>query len=59
MALSSSNDLTAVVGGDLLNVIVDNHKAPMIVSSIMKQNCTKSGREYEIDVAKSSTPFLQ
>jgi len=27
-----------------MNAIVDNHEAPMVISSIMKQNCTERGR---------------
>lgn len=40
-----------------MNAIVDNHEAPMVVSSIMKQNCTERGRrmvERGMDVAAGS-----
>lgn len=37
-----------------MNAIVDNHEAPMVVSSVMKQNCTERGRrlvEQGMDIA--------
>lgn len=40
-----------------MNAIVDNHEAPMVISSVMKQNCTERGRrivEYGMDVAAGS-----
>lgn len=40
-----------------MNAIVDNHEAPMVISSIMKQNCTERGRrimEKGMDVAAGS-----
>lgn len=40
-----------------MNAIVDNHEAPMVISSIMKQNCTERGRrivERGMDVAAGS-----
>merc|ERR1719506_282850 len=42
-----------LAGCDLMNAIVDNHEAPMVVSSIMKQKCTERGRrivEHGMDV---------
>lgn len=45
LARATSNTLMCVAGGDLMNAIVDNHEAPMIISSIMKQNTTDRGRE--------------
>ena len=33
-----------LAGGELMNAIVDNHEAPMVLSSIMKQICTERGR---------------
>merc|ERR1719271_1646520 len=33
-----------LAGGELMNAIVDNHEAPMVLSSIMKQSCTERGR---------------
>ena len=32
-----------------MNAIVDNHEAPMVISSIMKQSCTDRGRKIVID----------
>ncbi len=40
-----------------MNAIVDNHEAPMVISSVMKQNCTERGRrivECGMDVAAGS-----
>merc|ERR1719271_1328788 len=34
-----------LAGGELMNAIVDNHEAPMVLSSIMKQSCTDRGRQ--------------
>lgn len=37
-----------------MNAIVDNHEAPMVISSVMKQNCTERGRrivERGMDIA--------
>jgi acyl-CoA dehydrogenase len=49
--------LITIAGTDLMNAIVDNHEAPMVVSSVMKQNCTERGRrivERGMDVAAGS-----
>jgi alkylation response protein AidB-like acyl-CoA dehydrogenase len=57
MALAGSDGLITIAGGDLMNAIVDNHEAPMVISSIMKQNCTERGRrivERGMDVAAGS-----
>lgn len=57
MAMSGSDGIIAIGGGDLMNAIVDNHEAPMVVSSIMKQNCTERGRrivERGMDIAAGS-----
>jgi len=54
MADATSDTLINVAGGDLMNAIVDNHEAPMVISSIMKQNCTERGRrvmEKGMDIA--------
>jgi len=32
-----------------MNCIIDNHEAPMVISSIMKQSCTDRGRRIIID----------
>ena len=57
MSLAGSDALITIAGTDLMNAIVDNHEAPMVVSSIMKQNCTERGRrivERGMDVAAGS-----
>lgn len=57
MALSGSDGLITIAGSDLMNAIVDNHEAPMVISSIMKQNCTERGRrivERGMDIAAGS-----
>jgi hypothetical protein len=57
LSLAGSDALICVAGTDLMNAIVDNHEAPMVVSSIMKQNCTERGRrivEHGMDVAAGS-----
>jgi acyl-CoA dehydrogenase len=57
MSTAASDALICIGGTDLMNAIVDNHEAPMVVSSIMKQNCTERGRrimEYGMDVAAGS-----
>jgi len=57
LATSGSDGLINIAGGDLMNAIVDNHEAPMVVSSIMKQNCTERGRrimERGMDIAAGS-----
>jgi len=57
LSLAGSDALITVAGTDLMNAIVDNHEAPMVVSSIMKQNCTERGRrivEHGMDIAAGS-----
>jgi len=57
MSLAGSDALIAIAGTDLMNAIVDNHEAPMVISSVMKQNCTERGRrivERGMDVAAGS-----
>lgn len=57
MSLAGSDALITIAGTDLMNAIVDNHEAPMVVSSVMKQNCTERGRrmvERGMDVAAGS-----
>ena len=57
LALAGSDGLITIAGGDLMNAIVDNHEAPMVISSIMKQNCTERGRrivERGMDIAAGS-----
>ncbi|KAL7566939.1 hypothetical protein ACA910_008660 [Epithemia clementina (nom. ined.)] len=57
MAYAGSDALIAIAGTELMNAIVDNHEAPMVISSVMKQNCTERGRrivERGMDVAAGS-----
>lgn len=57
MAKAGSDGLITIAGGDVMNAIVDNHEAPMVISSVMKQNCTERGRrivECGMDVAAGS-----
>lgn len=57
LAEAGSDGLISIAGGDLMNAIVDNHEAPMVISSIMKQNVTERGRnvlEKGMDIAAGS-----
>jgi hypothetical protein len=57
MAKAGSDGLITIAGGDVMNAIVDNHEAPMVISSVMKQNCTERGRrivECGMDIAAGS-----
>ena len=57
MSLSGSDALMSIAGVDLMNAIIDNHEAPMVISSVMKQKCTELGRrivERGMDVAAGS-----
>lgn len=57
LSLAGSDALITIAGTDLMNAIVDNHEAPMVISSIMKQNCTERGRrivERGMDIAAGS-----
>jgi hypothetical protein len=57
MSLSGSDGLISIAGADLMNAIVDNHEAPMVISSVMKQNVTERGRriiERAMDIAAGS-----
>mmetsp|Transcript_19757 Transcript_19757/g.55822 ORF Transcript_19757/g.55822 Transcript_19757/m.55822 type:complete len:522 (+) Transcript_19757:1289-2854(+) len=57
MSLIGSDALINIAGTDLMNAIIDNHEAPMVISSIMKQNCTERGRrivERGMDIAAGS-----
>jgi len=57
MSLAGSDALITLAGCDLMNAIVDNHEAPMVISSIMKQSCTERGRrlfEHGMDIAAGS-----
>jgi len=57
LSQAGSDTLITIAGTDLMNAIVDNHEAPMVISSIMKQNCTERGRriiEHGMDIAAGS-----
>lgn len=57
LTLAGSDGLITIAGTDLMNAIVDNHEAPMVISSVMKQNCTERGRrivERGMDIAAGS-----
>merc|ERR1712232_1366765 len=57
LASAGSDGLTTIAGSELMNAIIDNHEAPMVISSIMKQNCTERGRriaEKGMDIAAGS-----
>jgi acyl-CoA dehydrogenase len=57
LSLAASDGIITIAGTDLMNAIVDNHEAPMVVSSVMKQNCTERGRrivERGMDIAAGS-----
>jgi len=57
LSLAASDGIMVIAGTDLMNAIVDNHEAPMVISSVMKQNCTERGRriiERAMDVAAGS-----
>jgi acyl-CoA dehydrogenase len=57
MSMAGSDALICIAGTDLMNAIVDNHEAPMVISSVMKQNCTERGRrmvERGMDIAAGS-----
>lgn len=61
MAKAGSDGLITIAGGDVMNAIVDNHEAPMVISSVMKQNCTERGRrivEAGMDIAAGSAICL-
>ena len=61
MANAGSDGLICLGGTDLMNAIVDNHEAPMVISSVMKQNCTERGRrivERAMDIAAGSAICL-
>mmetsp|Transcript_42183 Transcript_42183/g.71714 ORF Transcript_42183/g.71714 Transcript_42183/m.71714 type:complete len:814 (-) Transcript_42183:341-2782(-) len=49
LARMGSQSLICVAGADLMNCIIDNHEAPMVISSIMKQSCTERGRRIILD----------
>jgi len=61
LADAGSDGLICIGGTDLMNAIIDNHEAPMVISSVMKQNCTERGRrivERAMDIAAGSAICL-
>jgi len=57
LAHAGSDGVITIGGTDLMNAIIDNHEAPMVISSVMKQNCTERGRrivERGMDIAAGS-----
>ena len=57
LSLAGSDALMCIAGTDLMNAIVDNHEAPMVVASVMKQNTTERARrlvERGMDIAAGS-----
>merc|ERR1719421_1613640 len=49
LARSARESYIVLAGTELTNAIVDNHEAPMVLSSIMKQQCTERGRRVVTD----------
>jgi len=45
LARVASDGYVALASTELMNAVVDNHEAPMVLSSIMKQNVTDRGRD--------------
>jgi len=57
LSMAASDGIMIIAGTDLMNAIIDNHEAPMVISSVMKQNCTERGRriiERAMDIAGGS-----
>jgi len=49
LARSGRESYIVLAGTELTNAIIDNHEAPMVLSSIMKQSCTERGRRIITD----------
>ena len=49
LARSARESYIILAGTELTNAIIDNHEAPMVLSSIMKQSCTERGRRVVTD----------
>ena len=49
LARAGRESYIILAGTELTNAIVDNHEAPMVLSSIMKQSCTERGRRVVTD----------
>jgi len=49
LARAGRESYIVLAGTELTNAIIDNHEAPMVLSSIMKQSCTDRGRKIITD----------
>ena len=49
LARAGRESYIILAGTELTNAIIDNHEAPMVLSSIMKQSCTERGRRVVTD----------
>lgn len=49
LARAGRESYIILAGTELTNAIIDNHEAPMVLSSIMKQSCTERGRRVITD----------
>ena len=49
LARAGRESYIVLAGTELTNAIIDNHEAPMVLSSIMKQSCTERGRRILVD----------
>jgi hypothetical protein len=49
LARAGRESYIVLAGTELTNAIIDNHEAPMVLSSIMKQSCTERGRRIITD----------
>jgi len=49
LARAGRDSYIILAGTELTNAVIDNHEAPMVLSSIMKQSCTERGRRVVTD----------
>jgi acyl-CoA dehydrogenase len=49
LARAARESYIILAGTELTNAVIDNHEAPMVLSSIMKQSCTERGRRVVTD----------
>ena len=49
LARAARESYIVLAGTELTNAVIDNHEAPMVLSSIMKQSCTERGRRVVTD----------
>ena len=49
LARAGRESYIVLAGTELTNAVIDNHEAPMVLSSIMKQSCTERGRRIVTD----------